>query len=122
MKNSVTENYLQNIQEEKVDEAIGLVTASIAASLALTAYNFYKDNVAKAARYCADFKSQEKTKCLLGYKIKATKQMIGSLKSGMSKCKDDDSCKRSVMKKIKNATDKLNTLQQKMNMVMQQKY
>jgi len=120
MKNSVTENYLQELQKEKIEE-VGLVTASIAASLALTAYNFYKDNIAKASKYCADFKSQEKTKCLLGYKIKASQRLMNDLKSGMSRC-EDYKCKEKLLKKYKNVEFRLNKMKKQLTMVMQQKY
>lgn len=114
------DNYLKEIQEP-VSEVEPILMASIATSIGVTAYNFYKDNIAKAARHCQDFKSQEKTKCLLNFKIKATQKLMNDLKAGVSKCKDDK-CKAKLMKKVKNVAVRLNGLQNKLRMVMQQKY
>ena len=112
---------LLEIQSKKVTQNESIVLAITGASLAMAAYNFYKQNIEKAARYCFDFQGNEKTKCMVSYRLKAHRRLISDMNSAKSRCKDDK-CKMALDNKIAKLKDKDKELSSKLASVMNNSY
>lgn len=88
------------------DPAAGAVTmagGALAALLLLGAYKTYKTNFTQAAKACANFKGEDRDKCMRKYKINAMEAQIMALKTSLDKCKkskDPSSCNKKVNEKI----------------------
>jgi len=81
----------------------------------------YQSNLKKSRQYCQHFEGQEKTKCLIGYKIKELKTFIANMKKAQLKCKNNK-CKEKIESKIDKKALQIKELQSQLNIVIKQSY
>ena len=124
MTNELLELYLNKVQSDNVNE-IGVLpvlgTAITALSLASVSADLYKNHLSNAARKCVNFVGEEKSKCILGYKIGGLKTLIANLNKARTKC-PSQRCISNMNKKIAKQRKKLESAQDQLRKVTQQRY
>jgi len=67
----------------------------------------YKDHLSKAKAACKNFKSDERTKCMIKAKIEGKKAELSKLKQMSSQCKsaqDPNACQRTLFQRAQKIT------------------
>lgn len=63
----------------------------------------YNKHLSKAAKVCKQYKSKEKQKCMLLYKLKGRKEQLNKISKNISQCSKDkkaDKCKERALKEV----------------------
>jgi hypothetical protein len=120
----ILDEYLEHLHEQEVVDELGLGTiASLytPAMLVMMALQLSKDFLSKASRTCMGLTGKDKSKCILQYKIDATKRFIAGLNSNKTKCRmtsNPAECVQKLNKKIQKSREGLSTLRNQLAVIM----
>lgn len=125
----VVQKYLDNLQEETLQEVdptlLAISATSAAFGITNMAFRLYKDYFSKAARKCKDLSAREKSLCMLKAKLDAKKEQLGQIKKKSSECsktRKPPKCRLKLGEKIKKITDEVTMLTQRVQQLSQMRY
>lgn len=125
----IAEQYVNQLQGEPLEEieptmlAISATTAAF--SITNMAFRAYKEYFNKAARKCKDLPPREKGICMLKAKLDSKKEQLGEIKRKASDCSKTNKptkCRGKLSEKIKNLTQEVQFIIQRLQQLQQMQY
>ena len=125
----VLEKYLDNLQEDNLQEIdptlLAISATSAAFGISNMAFRLYKDYFSKAARKCKDLPPREKSLCMLKAKLDAKNEQLSAIKkksSDCSKTNKPEKCRLKLSDKLKKLTQEVTMLTQRVQQLNQMRY